>query len=241
MKFFVAATSLIMALFVVPQSVFALPASPSDLWDIDTGSAVTNNSAVITGSSYWSSSIDRMFGAVIAGTAEPSSTLFTDSPVGDRHWVEWQTSAAITLRSFNLVAAHDNSDDNRDITWRGFTDFYLYTGDGLSWTEIYHYATDPDGDLHYGGGVTYTDPDYLELAVDVTPVLSQNFRAEFVYGPEYVLKGSRIIELDGYDTFLDGTTGEDPGPDPVPEPSTILLLGSGLLGLSWYGRKRKKA
>ena len=30
-------------------------------------------------------------------------------------------------------------------------------------------------------------------------------------------------------------------PAPVPEPSTILLLGSGLFGLAWYGRRLKKA
>lgn len=30
------------------------------------------------------------------------------------------------------------------------------------------------------------------------------------------------------------------GPAPVPEPSALLLLGSGFVGLFWYGRKRSK-
>jgi len=39
----------------------------------------------------------------------------------------------------------------------------------------------------------------------------------------------------GYNVLVEGDIA------PVPEPSTILLLSSGLLGLGWYGRKRKKA
>jgi hypothetical protein len=47
----------------------------------------------------------------------------------------------------------------------------------------------------------------------------------------------------GLESFIDGgdvvlTFGS---PDAVPEPSTLLLLGSGLIGLAWFGRKRMKS
>jgi len=40
------------------------------------------------------------------------------------------------------------------------------------------------------------------------------------------------------DSFYLGNGGPIPIPGQVPEPATLLLLGSGLIGLAGYGRKK---
>ena len=52
--------------------------------------------------------------------------------------------------------------------------------------------------------------------------------------------GSWDSNGDGWDKSSDANIQIFGSAAPVPEPSTILLLGSGLMGLVWYGRKRKK-
>lgn len=210
----------------------AEPISSTDLWDISQGSVVDGTSGALYYRSSYRSDVRDMFGGAF-GNIEGGNTVFKDYmnpgfqggsvPAGFVHYVEWHTPSAVTLRSFSLNAY------NEGMLRRAFSRFTLYSGSGAGgpWTPIYD----------TGAGFTY-GPGQLDLSMNVTPLVAQYFRAEFVQASwtDAAAVGPRIQELDGYDTFL-------PGTDPVvPEPSILVailsLVGLGLARLAW--RRRRK-
>ncbi len=225
-KTHVLAALLLIPVLLVPSTSKAIPMSGTDLWDISNGSVVDATSGPLHYSSSYRSDIRDMFGGGF-GTVEATNTLFKDymSPgygggsvtPGYVHFAEWHTTSTVTLRSFSLHASNDGT-----MNRRAFNRFQLYVGDGVGgWTSIY----DTGVGFSYSGAVN--------LAFDIAPVASQYFRAEFVQAPwiSAAAVGPRIHELDGFDTFLDGSK-------PVPEPTTLAILGIGLAGIGFSRRKR---
>jgi len=219
--------------FITPAISMATPYSSSDLWDISNGVTIDATSGVLNYYPGHRSDIRDMFGGVY-GTSEGGNTLFKDymSPgfsggsvaPGFTHYVEWHTGSAVTLRSFALHASNDNA-----MNRRAFDRFQLFSGDGTgNWTAIY----DTGAGFSYVGG--------LDLSVDITAITSQYFRAEFIQATWVDARavGPRIMEFDGFNTFLDGSTGPSGGN--VPEPATFALMSLGLAGLGFQRKKQIK-
>ena len=215
----------------------ALPISSTDLWN---GATVNTHSGVRQ-----NSDINDMFGASLS-TVEVTSTLFRDgASAGTVHSVEWQTSSSVTLRSFVLNAAHDGVP--ADANERGFSNFKLYAFDGSVFSQIFSYnpANPYSSSLAPPNGVV--DPvvlagfGVLSLGVNIVPVTTDRFRAEFVQFGDRNLSasGPRIQELDGFDTFLSNATiPETPGPNSIPEPHALALIGLGLAAIGFAKRRR---
>ena len=201
---------------VMAIAVMLMLASPqllrADLWDFSQGTLVTN----------WSPTkgdIRNMFGGnygpVFCGPAG-THMLFADNyPRGTVHFVEWQTPAPITLRSFSLSANHDGLPANALL--RGFSSFRLFAADpdtGEFDNMLYEIAlSNPYGDTpqpeftYMNRNPGFAHPSMsLALTANVLATTAQRFRAEFVqFGPgNSYASGPRIQELDGFDTYYPG-------------------------------------
>ena len=193
----------------------------TDAWDVNVGGTF------ITGSSGFLFGLPcgpAMFGAIVPGCPGSVDTLFADFRPATTHFIEWRTSAPVTIESFNLSANHDfhgppgGGQCNlptflRDAQHRGFSVFILKafnSATGLFDILLYAFPV-PFGDdntVHPGENARLYDPDalisagknILDLTDNVlTSVNTDRWRAEFVQvGCPSNESGPRILELDGF-------------------------------------------
>jgi hypothetical protein len=119
---------------------------------------------------------------------ESLSLLFGDGlPDGTVQFVEWETPTPVTLGAISLYAFHDAFDN----TQRAFRHVRIAARDsGGAMTTIYESGIV----LPYAQGDEGRE---LFRCVNVRPIRSGQFRAEFVQDGEGIFSGSRVVELDG--------------------------------------------
>jgi hypothetical protein len=130
--------------------------------------------------------------------------------------VYWDLGAVYTLGSAQIWNYNQYKPSVGDLPTRGIKDAHIYVSDdGISWTPVQSLEFDKASGAADYAGFTY----------------------DFVGGVTTRWVGFAIDSNWG-DAGYVGLSEVQFHTAPVPEPATMLLLGSGLIGLAGFGRKK---
>lgn len=165
----------------------------------------------------------------IALSLIPNPSLRPDSPAVGDFSVTASTGVGSSTISNWIYGTPDNL-PTHDVfpTWYKEIQF-AYNGESLA--EPYNVEQDPDGWVAWdGANFLYSGA----FNVDMSGIESGYSLHIDLYSTDGITTGKNII-------FAPFSHDGQGGGDPVPEPATMLLFGTGLAGLAGVTRRRKKA
>ncbi|MBI4849843.1 MAG: PEP-CTERM sorting domain-containing protein [Nitrospirae bacterium] len=193
----------------------------------------------------WAFNVDGATYEAANGDSMPTSGVL----VGGLGTLTWSTS---TAASHSIIAFFDHEiDEELNTFYNEYGDTTGTPAAGQSWEidepgyvfgDIYNNVL--AGSLDNFNGVPSSLPDDVSMALgwDFSLLSGETAAIEFILSDTAPLSGFYLAHIDPnsqaaiyFSSNLDIRGG---GPTPVPEPGTLILLGSGMAGLLFFGKKR---
>lgn len=167
--------------------------SPPSVWDVARGIRIVSHSPLYPGCRP-----EDLFGSLLSsvGTPETGSAIFDDSqPDGFVHFIEWETSTPVTVRSFGVIGAHETALLGFIRAFRGFRLYAQREGD-TGYSLLY----DETVPVPYGSG--FCGSLLVRFRNLQSAVTARRFRVEFIQNGSGTYHGARAVELYGFDVPL---------------------------------------